>query len=33
MSRPQMNPDIPHVALGQVFERTNRKGQKYKIED
>jgi hypothetical protein len=29
MSRPQVNPNIPHVALGQVFERTNRKGEKY----
>ena len=24
-----LNPKIPHVALGQVFERVNKRGQRY----
>jgi hypothetical protein len=31
MSAPLINPHIPHVALAQVFERVNRKGQRYLV--
>jgi len=31
MSNPVVNPRIPHVALGKVFERVNRKGQRYLV--
>jgi hypothetical protein len=31
MSAPLVNPRIPHVALGQLFERTNRRGQRYLV--
>jgi len=31
MSSPILNPRIPHVALAQVFERTNRAGRRYLV--